>query len=313
MRGPYAVGVRTVELWDDARWRSIPVEIWYPVDAAAPDGSDNTYEIELLGASIYEMATDARRDATPLAGGWPAVLFSHGYGGIRFQSYFLTEHLASHGFVVVAPDHPGNTLTEPWNLGSDEAALQSSIDRPQDLSFALDALLGGELGVVADPARVGITGHSFGGWASVQTPLVDDRIIASFPMAPGFKETSHPTDSAGLGIPFLVIGGSVDATCEFEENQLATYDAAKDPRFLVRVEGAGHLDFSNLCEVEMAKLFIDDGCNADSIDPLTVQARAKTLGTAFAQVYIAGDTRYTPNMEETAVNALGDVTYWRDP
>ncbi len=307
------MGVRTVELWDDARWRSIPVEIWYPVDAAAPDGSDNTYEIELLGASIYEMATDARRDATPLAGGWPAVLFSHGYGGIRFQSYFLTEHLASHGFVVVAPDHPGNTLTEPWNLGSDEAALQSSIDRPQDLSFALDALLGGELGVVADPARVGITGHSFGGWASVQTPLVDDRIIASFPMAPGFKETSHPTDSAGLGIPFLVIGGSVDATCEFEENQLATYDAAKDPRFLVRVEGAGHLDFSNLCEVEMAKLFIDDGCNADSIDPLTVQARAKTLGTAFAQVYIAGDTRYTPNMEETAVNALGDVTYWRDP
>jgi predicted dienelactone hydrolase len=310
--GPYAVGVRTVEPWDGDRWRSLPTEVWYPVDAAAPSGSPNTYAIEFFGQTLYEVATPALRDAAPLPGTWPVVMFSHGYGGIRFQSYFLAEHLASHGFLVVAPDHPGNTLTEVWNLGSDEAASQSSVDRPLDMSFALDALLGGELGVSADASRIGISGHSFGGWTAVQTPLGDRRFVASLPMAPGFKETATPGMSADLGIPFLVIGGSADATCEFEENQRPTYEAAERPKILVSVQGAGHLDFSNLCEIELAKMFVDDGCDAASIDPAVVQARSKTLATAFAKTYVEGDDRYAPYLDEDAIESLGNVEAWTD-
>jgi predicted dienelactone hydrolase len=283
------------------------------VDPAGTDGSDNTYAIELFGLTIYEMATDARRDAAALDGDWPAILFSHGYGGIRFQSYFLTEHLASHGFVVIAPDHPGNTLTEVWNLGSDEAAAQSAEDRPQDLSFALDEVLGGAGPASVDEARIGVTGHSFGGWASVQTPLDDERIIATFPLAPGFMETATPEMTADLGIPILIFGGSEDATCEFEEYQAPAYEAAEHPKWLVEVMGAGHLDFSNLCEVELAKLFIDDGCDEANIDPLDVQARVKTVGTAFAQTYIAGDGRYASSLEEGAVEGLGDTEWWGEP
>src|ERR1041384_5814495 len=44
--------------------------------------------------------------AAPLrAGRWPLVLCSHGNGGSRHQNAFQTEHLASHGYVVTAPDH----------------------------------------------------------------------------------------------------------------------------------------------------------------------------------------------------------------
>jgi predicted dienelactone hydrolase len=312
--GPFAVGVTTVDLFDSSRWRTIPVDIWYPMDPANPDGSDNVYELELFGLTLYEMATPARRDGTPLDGDWPAVMFSHGYGGIRFQSYFLTEHLASHGFVVIAPDHPGNTLMDFYNLGSDEAAYQSSVDRPLDITFALDSVLDGSAGFRGsiDPDRVGITGHSFGGWTSIQAPLDDPRLIATFPMAPGFKETAYPEMTADLGIPFFEFGGSEDATCEFEENQLPAYEAAGPPRYLVEILGAGHLDFSNLCEIELATLFIDDGCDATKIDPLDVQARAKTLGTAFAKVWIEGDDRYDDVLQSEAVLALGEVEYWSE-
>lgn len=39
--GPWAVGVRTVELVDASRARTLPVDVWYPVDPAAPDGGSN--------------------------------------------------------------------------------------------------------------------------------------------------------------------------------------------------------------------------------------------------------------------------------
>src|SRR5262249_56282777 len=53
---------------------------------------------------------DAVRDAGPRPGSYPLVMFSHGFGGHRRQSTFLCTHLASHGYVVAACDHTGNTL-----------------------------------------------------------------------------------------------------------------------------------------------------------------------------------------------------------
>ena len=43
-------------------------------------------------------------------GPYPLIVFSHGNGGLGVQSFFLTEYLASHGYVVVCPDHTGNSL-----------------------------------------------------------------------------------------------------------------------------------------------------------------------------------------------------------
>src|SRR5262249_1352094 len=103
--GPWKVGVHTVQLTDPARNRTFATDVWYPIDPSTTDGKPNEYKLESLFGTLASIASPARRDATPLAGTFPLVLFSHGFGGIRFQSYFVTERLASHGFVVVAPDH----------------------------------------------------------------------------------------------------------------------------------------------------------------------------------------------------------------
>lgn len=311
--GPWAVGVRTVRLTDPARNRSFQVEVWYPVDPAHVDGSQNRYELDSILGTLASIQSPARRDATAATGNWPLVLFSHGYGGIRFQSYFLTEHLASHGFVVVAPDHPGNTLTDFAQLGNDQATAQSAIDRPLDMLFALDAAVGHQLGVTIDPMRISSTGHSFGGWTSLEVARRDPRIKLAFPMAPGFRNGADSGFVASLARPILLIGGSEDDTCEFPENQEAPYMIAQTPKFLLEVMNAGHLDFSNLCEVPIAKQLVDDGCDPAKIDPDIVHQRTNAVATAFVLRYQLGLAAYDPNLAPASITALGNVQYWAQP
>jgi predicted dienelactone hydrolase len=310
--GPYKAGVRTIELRDASRNRKFSVDVWYPAQA---DGKTNRYELESIFGPIARIDSPARRDATPLPGSWPLVVFSHGFGGIRFQSYFLTERLATHGFVVVAPDHPGNTLLDFAQLGNEDAAAQSAIDRPLDVLYALDAALAGQLGIplTIDAQHVATTGHSFGGWTSLETARRDSRIRAAFPLAPGFRNGATDDFVATLARPLLFVGGSLDETCEFPANQQDPYNKAQPPKYLLEVINAGHLDFSNLCEVPLAKQFIDDGCDETKIDPAVVQARTNRVATAFALRYLRDDPRYDAALDAAAVTALGNVNFTAAP
>ena len=106
--GPYPVGVTSLELAAGNK-----VEVWYPaVDGTTGAEFYDTRDFvppaikALLTADVparYDYT--AGRDADVADGQFPVVLFSHGYSGMRFQSTFLTAHLASWGMVVAAPDH----------------------------------------------------------------------------------------------------------------------------------------------------------------------------------------------------------------
>jgi predicted dienelactone hydrolase len=313
-RGPYTVGVRTVKLTDPSRSRMLEVEVWYP---AQSDGKSNTYELNGALGSIATLSSSARRDATPVAGGpWPLVVFSHGFGGIRFQSYFFTEQLASHGFVVAAPDHTGNTLLDLAQLGSDTARAQSAIDRPLDVIFLTDELLAGvsALGALPlDATRIGLSGHSFGGWTTLEAARRDPRFKVLIPMAPGFRDGSTPGFVAMLNRPLLIVGGSLDHTCEFGPNQQVPYDLALRPKALLQVVNAGHLDFSNLCEIPIAPLFANDGCDATKISAADVHSRVRTVSTAFALKYLAGAPGQESWLDPATVKAMGKVDYWSAP
>ena len=107
--GPYAVGYETVTLTDPARdGRELTVDLWYPSDAEVePDAERATYDFipGIAAPSEQAVAGIAPSDDGP----FPVVGYSHGNNGVRFISAFLTEQLASHGFVVAAADHAGNT------------------------------------------------------------------------------------------------------------------------------------------------------------------------------------------------------------
>jgi len=205
-RGSHPVGVRTFELTDSERDRTVPFEVWYPATAThvgqdVDPATRDTYE---MIPGMPPSPQDAVRDAEPDRGPFLPVVFSHGFAGHRRQTTHLCTHLASHGYVVASPDHVGNTMLDVMGfmMGGEPPAdmpayvREVAADRTRDASRALDGLLSGEFGVEASNDGAGITGHSFGGWTTLQTTAQDERILAALPLAPagGAKELAGPDD-----------------------------------------------------------------------------------------------------------------------
>ena len=175
------------------RGRVFPCEIWYPAGGAGP-------------------------------GPRPLVVFSHYAGGHRRTATFLCTHLASHGYVVAGVDHSEVVAAElAPRAGETPGERRTRIDavigsRVPDVRFLLDYLLDGQAGgVVLDARRVGLAGHSLGGWTVLATPESDPRVRAVVAMAPGGSSRPRPgvlpvslTFAWGRDVPVLYLAAEDD-------------------------------------------------------------------------------------------------------
>ena len=187
-RGEFKVGVRTLEFVnknqvdvlkskggiDPIYNRSIKVEVWYPAKLVS-DAKESIMYDEVMGTSNdpkrplipFTFAGRASRDATPVTsnGVFPLIIVSHGYVGSRFLLTYLTENLASKGYIVVAIDHTESTFR-------DAAGFQSTLlNRSKDVLFVLNQMA--ELGKTApknflsglvDTDNTALIGYSMGGY-----------------------------------------------------------------------------------------------------------------------------------------------------
>ncbi len=100
----------------------------------------------------------------------PLVVISHGLGSDRNTFAYLANHLASHGFAVAVPEHPGSNSRQInallSGLASDVTPPRELIDRPLDIKYLLDRLTA-EYGEQIDVDNVGIIGQSFGAYTAL--------------------------------------------------------------------------------------------------------------------------------------------------
>ena len=107
-------------------------------------------------------------DASPTK---PVIVFSHGLGSVRTDLRYLAQHLASHGYVVAALEHPGSNETHVKKALALQAPLleaEEFLNRPKDISFILDQLkilneTSGELQGKLASERAIVVGYSLGG------------------------------------------------------------------------------------------------------------------------------------------------------
>ena len=94
-------------------------------------------------SNLAQAVKNGTFDASKIAGlgymhpdGYPVHVYSHGNMGFGGASPFLMRHFASHGWVVVAPDHTGNTFTDHDNSLMPELVFR----RPKDIADSVDWL-----------------------------------------------------------------------------------------------------------------------------------------------------------------------------
>lgn len=146
--GPNSFQRQTIQLVDSARNRSFPADVYLP---AAP----------------------ARSAPLPPA---PVIVISHGLGSDRTSYAYLAAHLASYGFAVALPEHPGSNADQLAALlegrASEVAEPAEFVDRPLDVKLLLDNLQGLNQ---TDPLfrnrlnlqEVGVVGQSLGGYTAL--------------------------------------------------------------------------------------------------------------------------------------------------
>lgn len=244
-RGPFGVGVTTLDLVDRGRptepngdvpgrpERTLKVEVWYPAAPSVP-------------------APEARDVPVDASGGpYPLIVFAHGLGSFRRQSASYTQHLASHGYVVAAPDFPLSNIATPGG-----ARLAAVVNQPGDISFVIESLLarGEPFADAIDPNAIGVTGHSLGGLTSLLTvygPFRDPRVRAAVAISPpGCFLT--PGVVRQTSVPLMVVGGSRDLIVN-PASIRAAYDQANRPRYFLELAGADHVRFADI-DIEDAQV-----------------------------------------------------------
>lgn len=296
--GPYVAGVRTLDL------DGVLVEVWYPADASAASMPLDEYDMRdalppemrarIAADEPTRFTSDAHRDAPASAEGpFPLVFFSHGLGGFRQQSSFLTAHLASWGFVVAAPEHAERNLAA---VLADDGLSDEAI--PQ-IRAALAAL--SEDTALVDPSRLALVGHSAGGGAIAALVDADDFDAQVWVSLASIAAPRAPVQG-------LLMGGDNDLIA-VPETVLRTFeDIEHDDKRYVSIGGAGHLAFSDICTIgrdrggvlqiardsgiEISDLVVTlatDGCRDTDLPAETAWPIIRHLTTATLRSALQGD------------------------
>ncbi len=138
---------------------------------AAYKTESGPYGVQVIDNHVLPAETGQRslraRIAFPQGEGtFPLVVFSHGFACYRENYSDLTDHWASHGYVVVQPEHPDCPTSERRLSAQDARNLLyiriSDVERVLDTLFAPGEDIPGLTGNIDYSRRV-MAGHSFGG------------------------------------------------------------------------------------------------------------------------------------------------------
>ena len=362
-RGSLPVGVRTlvaehadqpdVLRYSDANpnpryTRKLTLEVWYPATLAAGQKEHTVYN-DVLGSGPNDPARPntpfqfngrAARDAAPVAGRYPLVIVSHGYPGSRLQMSYLTENLASKGYVVVAIDHPESTR-------ADKAGFASTLlNRRLDDLFVLDSVAawakpgsGNFLAGVADAGNVALIGYSMGAYGALNTVGAgvsaaaaafvpggklavnqqgnadyesrrDGRIKAVVAFAPwgGAHKVWDAEGLAGVRTPTLFITGDQDDVAGYKDGVVRIFEGAVNAdRYLLTYQGGRHNSAPNPPSPAMWSSFDDFMSYAEPVwDSRRINNINQHFVTAFLGIHLKAQP-LQPYLELPPLTADGTI------
>jgi predicted dienelactone hydrolase len=352
--GPDAVGFETVTLVQHAQAdvlaynakthqapksdRVLVVDVWYP--ARAEPGSpravySGAFPTESPGPPARFTVPGIAVHGAPFSGGpYPLVVVSHGYSNAPAAMSWLTENLASKGYVVAAIHHDDPPITDTAKF------IGPVLRRPLDIAFVTSTL---QRTLAAkdwiDPQRTALIGYSMGGYGVLtaagavldpRSPLatwVPGGLLLPYCRGGGLQSTlrvAHlravvaispaggPPWSAwgehGLAAvraPLFLINGNRDGTVGYGRAGLRVFDEAIDaPRYLLTLEEAGHNIGLDPAPPQMRGSLWNLGWFQDPVwDSARVNAINAHFITAFLNLYVKGEKSYAAYLDVPVMNS----------
>ena len=225
---------------------------------------------------------------------YPVIIFQHGFTGSIKGYETIFNHIASHGFVVVAPQMypPGGGMGGAYPTPEEEAALGVQI-----ISWVQQNIKD-IVPVNADATLLGLSGHSRGGQIAYRMALqVPEKVTALSGVDPVdglviFGQELAITGPLTFDIPTYILGTGLgpvpppdtqfDLSCAPADiGYQHFYDNNPSPSWLAVATEYGHADMideSDLCENGVCDTFCPGGPDRDAMRSFT----AGTLAAFFS-------------------------------
>jgi predicted dienelactone hydrolase len=303
--GSFGIGVHTFTFVDTSRvtpangnyagapTRTLVVDLWYP----------------------STMSGGPRTDPPFAKGQYPLILHSHGFMDSRHNEAYLGEHLATHGYLVAAPDYPLSMFNAPGGSTVDDVANQ-----PLDARFVLDQLLA----EAADPSspffgaidatKIAASGLSLGGLTTLllafHPTLRDPRVKAAMAWAAPSCMFVPPFFSDAR-LPLLLLHGDSDLIVPIDANSRHAFSLTQSPSELIVVRNGSHTGFAGPAAYLDQKMHVDVfGCNALGMVKVSSFASLGTMAQGIDQdtSVCPQPCQVTPTMPALEVDRQHDLT-----
>ncbi|HJV89868.1 MAG TPA: alpha/beta fold hydrolase [Holophagaceae bacterium] len=192
--------------------------------------------------AMFEQSMWAVKDASPIQGKFPIVIYGPGVGGVAHEVADLAELLASHGYVVISSRSMGPNSSL---MSTDRAGIEAQVRDYQFLMSFAHSL------PQADVRQMALVGWSWGGMTNVFVAERDHRVRALVSLdgtrEPEFTKALSPHS---LRVPWLYVQRHPQTVAELAaagiESSFSLLNEAKwADLYQVVMYPMEHVDFSS--------------------------------------------------------------------
>ena len=336
-KGEFEVGTETFHWVDSSRleWfteevsgdvRELMVQVWYPgknTEGLRANGYMDFMGLrakslaeagklpEFLPGHLNMIKTNSYQNVD-LAGKdleHPVLIFSHGITGSRHLHQVLFEYLASHGYVVFAPDHsfdcnltifPDGRIADYRSeiTGHPDSVLireKQILTRALDIGFIIDQIEKIDNGIIDSRLngklnldKIALGGHSYGGATAVFASSSDRRIKACLVLDSWINPLPDSVISKGLGIPFLFMGRPHWDDSDYPTNYKKLDELmarSSNDKYHLHIKKTLHLDYT---DIPLMSPLIDHVMDVGNLSPTISLPLVNQLAHGFLDKHLLG-------------------------
>ncbi|MBK8551845.1 MAG: dienelactone hydrolase family protein [Ignavibacteria bacterium] len=239
------------------------------------DSSRNNRSISSL---VYYPATSEGSNAPVLSGNkYPLISFGHGFTLNPNLYVALYRHLASWGYIVIAPSTETGFSPNHLNFAKDLVFVLKDMKRKGRTSG--DLFFG-----VADSVNTGVFGHSMGGGCSFLAGSLDSTLKAVSSLAAANTNPSSISAASLVKCPVQLLSGQRDSIASYSSQQIPHYNNSFPFKHIGNIKGGNHSQFHLIPGLD------DLVDNAATITRAEQQRLTRRYLTSFFNLFLKNDS-----------------------